>query len=235
MSPALSTTTMVVAILIISFCSLFAVAQSTSNNPDIASVAFTLDNNPESLKTTLNLPFKTCAQVPSQATSFSSLANKAVFAIYQDDACKNYLYSVKGSLANMEGIKSMTFDQIDSSNARAEGVTFADSSIPVQNSASTVSRKVLIAIFVCAGIVFFAFGSLSLWFLERKKKNSANRNAIAPSIELSEAGLPLYSSKSHEAIISPNASSISVASSISYLPAYNMAKNANGHNTYTSS
>jgi hypothetical protein len=171
------------------------------------------------------MSFKGCAQIPEQVTAFVAQNTNAVFAIYQDDACKNYLYSVEGSLVNMTGVKSMAFDKVDSTKAYSLGVIFVDSSV---SPAQPANRNVLIAMVVSGAILFFAIASFGLWFMERKKKAKSSNK-----VGLTGAGLPVYASKSQEATARHVSASYpaSAASSVSYLPAYNITTTTT---TYTS-
>ncbi|KAF9549763.1 hypothetical protein EC957_002828 [Mortierella hygrophila] len=215
-----SSSAMMATFLLATFYSQLAAAQT----PEATTVSFTPVIFPAVPKIDVNISFKGCAQLPDQVTAFSALNTKAVFAIYQDDACKNYLYSVEGSLVNMQGVKSMSFDKIDSTNAYAQGKTFMDSTI----SSQPANRNVLIAMVVSGAVFFFAVGGAALWFMERKKKAK-----LSNKVSVSGAGLPVYASKSQEATVRHVSSSYpaSSASSVSYLPAYNITTTTT---TYTS-
>ncbi|KAF9148673.1 hypothetical protein BG015_009579 [Linnemannia schmuckeri] len=208
-------------ILIVTFCSQLAVAQT----PDATTVSFTSVIFPAVPTINVGISFKGCAQVPDQVTAFTALNNNTVFAVYQDDACKNYLYSVKGFLASMQEVKSVSFDKIDSTNAYAQGVTFRDSTI---HTTQPANRNVLIAMVVSGSVLFFAVGGAALWFMERKKKAK-----LGNKVGVSGTGLPVYASKSQEATVKHVSASYpaSAASSVSYLPAYNITTTTT---TYTS-
>ncbi|KAF9142283.1 hypothetical protein BGX30_002991 [Mortierella sp. GBA39] len=214
-----SSSAMMATFLLVTFYSQLAAAQT----PEATTVSFTSVIFP-AVKIDRNISFKSCAQVPDQVTAFSALNTKAVFAIYQDDACKKYLYSVEGSLATMQGVKSMSFDKIDLTDAYNPGVTFMDSTITSQPA----NRNILIAMVVSGAVFFFAVGGAALWFMERKKKAK-----LSNKVGVSSAGLPVYASKSQEATVRHVSSSYpaSSASSVSYLPAYNITTTTT---TYTS-
>ncbi|KAG9069290.1 hypothetical protein KI688_010189 [Linnemannia hyalina] len=215
-----SSSAMMATFLLATFYSQLAAAQT----PEATTVSFASVIFPAVPIIDVNISYKGCAQVPDQVTAFSALNTDAVFAIYQDDACKNYLYSVEGSLVNMQGVKSMSFDKIDSTNAYKLGVTFMDSTI----SSQPANRNVLIAMVVSGAVFFFAVGGAALWFMERKKKAK-----LSNKVGVSGAGLPVYASKSQEATVRHVSSSYpaSSASSVSYLPAYNITTTTT---TYTS-
>ncbi|KAG0297287.1 hypothetical protein BGZ96_007024 [Linnemannia gamsii] len=217
-----STPAMMAMLLFVTFCSQLATAQ----NSDTTTVSFTSVIYPAVPTIYVNMPFKGCAQIPEQVTAFVAQNTKAVFAIYQDDACKNYLYSVTGSMANMKGVKSMTFDKVDSSDAYQLGVTFVDSSVPP--TAQPANRNILIAMVASGAVLFFAIASFGLWFMERKKKAKSSNK-----VGVTGAGLPVYASKSQEATARHVSASYpaSAASSVSYLPAYNITTTTT---TYTS-
>ncbi|KAF9088252.1 hypothetical protein BGX23_007538 [Mortierella sp. AD031] len=208
-------------LLLATLCSHFTSAQSTGiTNATTTSLSFTSGNN-TTPPTIVDVSLKSCVKVPIQATAFASLNNQAVFAIYQDDACKAYLYSVQGRLADMQGAKSMSLYQIDSSNAQAQGITFVDSSVTSHNKIQPVDRVVLTAIVSSATVAFLLIGAISLWCLERKKSNK--RNIVIPQIEVNNGSvLPIYHDKNQEATAEAAiSSSVSATSSVSYLPVYN--------------
>ncbi|KAF9326965.1 hypothetical protein BGZ91_001709 [Linnemannia elongata] len=216
-----SSSAMMATLFLVTFCSQLAAAQT----PEATTVSFTSAIFPPASKIDVNISFKGCAQVPDQVNEFSALNTKAVFAIYQDDACKNYLYSVEGSLASMQGVKSMSFDKIDLTKAYDQGVTFMDSTI---HPSQPANRNILIAMVVSGAVLFFAIGGAALWFMERKKKAK-----LSNKVGVSAAGLPVYASKSQEATARHVSASYpaSAASSVSYLPAYNITTTTT---TYTS-
>ncbi|KAF8928459.1 hypothetical protein BGZ47_001639 [Haplosporangium gracile] len=216
----LSTSATMATILIVTFCSQLTAAQT----PDATTVSFTSVIFP-AVPINVDISFKGCTQVPEQVTAFAALNTNAVFAVYQDDACKNYLYSVKGSLPSMQGVKSVSFDKIDLTGTYASNNTFRDSTIDTTQPAN---RNVLIAMVVSGSVLFFAVGGAALWLMERKKKAE-----LSNKVGVSGAGLPVYASKSQEATAKHVSASYpaSAASSVSYLPAYNITTTTT---TYTS-
>lgn len=212
---------MMAMLLLVTFCSQLAAAQ----NPESTTVSFTSAIFPE-VPINVDMSFKGCAQIPDQVTAFVAQNKKDTFAIYQDNACKKYLYSVSGSLVNMGEVKSMAFDKVDSTNEYREGVLFVDSSVPT--TAQPANRNILIAMVVSGAVLFFAIASFGLWFMERKKKAKSSNK-----VGVSSAGLPVYASKSQEATARHVSASYpaSAASSVSYLPAYNITTTTT---TYTS-
>ncbi|KAK3846061.1 MAG: hypothetical protein J3R72DRAFT_435206 [Linnemannia gamsii] len=205
-------------LVLATLCSHFAAAQSTET-PSAITLSFTSGEGTAVYESKVDIPFKGCVQVSPQATAFKSLNSNAVFAIYKDNDCKTYSYSVEGSLASLDGAKSLSYDQFDSTNAHAQGVTFTDT--PINQSTSPANRTVLIAVAITGAIAFFALSCSALYCLERKKKNAAGLKI--PHIEVTASGLPLYNNsttKSQEANIRAISSSASAASSVAYLPAY---------------
>ncbi|KAG0277670.1 hypothetical protein BGZ95_005560 [Linnemannia exigua] len=214
-------------LVLATLCSHFAAAQSTQA-PDAITLSFTSGEGTTVYESKVDIPFKGCIQVSPQATAFKSFNSNAVFAVYKDNGCKTYSYSVEGSLASLDGAKSLSYDQFDSANAHAQGVTFIDSSI--HQSTSLANRTVLIAVAITGAIAFFALSCGALYCLERKKKNAAGLKV--PQIEVTASGLPLYNNsitKSQEANTKAISSSASAASSVAYLPAYT-ANNNNNNN-----
>ncbi|KAF9907578.1 hypothetical protein EC991_010790 [Linnemannia zychae] len=201
-----------------------AVAQSIEA-PNAITLSFTSGEGAAVSESKVDISYKACILLPPQATAFKSSHPNAIIAVYTDNACKTYSYSVEGSFAALDGVKSMSYDQFDSTNAYTQGVTFTDPS--VRKATLPPNRAVLIALAITGSIVFFVLSCVALHFLEKKKKKNAASKV--PQIEVTPAGLPLYNSstsKSQEASAKALSFSASAASSVVYLPAYT-ASNTN--------
>ncbi|KAF9132259.1 hypothetical protein BGW39_000511 [Mortierella sp. 14UC] len=208
-------------LVLATLCSYFAAAQSIEA-PNVVTLSLTSGEGAAVYESNVDISYKACILLPPQTTAFKSSHLNAVIAVYIDNACKTYSYSVEGSLTSLDKAKSLSYDQFDSTSAHTQSITFTDPS--VHKVTLPANRTALIAVAVTGAIAFFVFSCVALHCLE-KKNNAASK---VPQIEITSAGLPLYNnstSKSQEANAKAISSSASAASSVAYLPAYSANNN----------
>ncbi|KAF9964121.1 hypothetical protein BGZ70_006919 [Mortierella alpina] len=163
-----------------------------------------------------------CIAIPSLANSFSSNSNQSIFAIYKDDSCQSYLYSVEVLLANLHGAKGLMWMGDSPAPTHTQGETFTDPAMA--NIADTDRRANLTKIAVIAtsaGVVFILLG-IYLCYTDNRRNQRRGGTVPEPHsptghrnmAEVSGPGRSVYQYNSHYR----NGSSAS--SNISYLPPY---------------
>ncbi|KAF9354131.1 hypothetical protein BGX26_008048 [Mortierella sp. AD094] len=171
---------------------------------------------------TISVYGNNCLQIPILANSFISNSNQSIFALYQDDNCQSYLYSVEGLLANVHGAKSLMWVGNDPTQSHITGVQFTDPLFSNdQNKGITRARMVQIAMISLGVATLFMILGFYLCYLDNKKNQ---RRGFVPEprsptghrtmAEVSGPGRSVYQYNSHHR----NASSTS--STITFLPPY---------------
>ncbi|KAF9165254.1 hypothetical protein BGX21_009617 [Mortierella sp. AD011] len=163
-----------------------------------------------------------CLLIPVLANSFISNSNQSIFALYQDDNCQSYLYSVEASLASLHGSKSLMWVDNDPSQSHTAGVQFTDPLLSGdQNTGTSRSRTLQIAMISFGIAVILVILGLYLCYVDNKKNQ---RRGYVPEpddptrnramAEVSGPGRSVYQYNSHQRGAS------STSSIITYLPPY---------------
>ncbi|KAF9571224.1 hypothetical protein EC968_000820 [Mortierella alpina] len=215
--------TVFMALFIIITYSSFTSALPPDPSSNITLSFFTINSDPvPTPDASIITQSNKCIAIPSLANSFSSSSNQSTFAVYKDDSCQYYLYSVEVLLANLHGAKGLMWMGDSPAPAHAQGETFTDPAMA--NIADTDRRANLTKIAVIAtsaGVVFILLG-VYLCYTDNKRNQRRGGTVPEPHsptghrnmAEVSGPGRSVYQYNSHYR----NGSSAS--SNISYLPPY---------------
>ncbi|KAF9285176.1 hypothetical protein BGZ68_004101 [Mortierella alpina] len=221
-STSRSTVLMAFLILITTFSS-FTSALPTDSTTNITLSFFTINSDPVPTQDAfISTQSNKCVAIPSLANSFSSNSNQSIFALYKDDSCQSYLYSVEVLLANLHGAKGLVWVGDSPAPTHVQGETFTDPAMV--NIADTDRRSKLTKIAIIAtsaGVVFILLG-IYLCYADNKRNKRRGGTVPEPRsptghrnmAEVSGPGRSVYQYNSHYR----NGSSAS--SNISYLPPY---------------
>ncbi|KAF9109181.1 hypothetical protein BGX27_007890 [Mortierella sp. AM989] len=183
---------------------------------------FTSNNDPvPNSNATISVYGNNCIQIPPLANSFVSSSNQSVFALYQDDTCQSYLYSVEASLADLHWAKSLMWMNNDSSQSHSPGVQFTDPELAGETQGVDAKRDVIrIAIISLVVVIFILLGMYLCYIDNRRNRkrgyapepgNPTGHRAMA---EVEGPARSIYKYNSHTRNTS------STASSVTYLPPY---------------
>ncbi|KAF9362294.1 hypothetical protein BGX34_006434 [Mortierella sp. NVP85] len=152
-----------------------------------------------------------CIQIPSLANSFRSNSNTSVFAVYQDISCKEYVYSVSVSLANIHGARSLAWVDSDATQKHEPGETFTDPSLTSENPGKGGKTQLIVIISLSAALFLIALG-IYLCYMDNKRNLRRGGYVPEPSISTDKMA-EVYQNSSRQG----NAPS---SSSVSFLPPY---------------
>ncbi|KAF9188501.1 hypothetical protein BGZ51_000538 [Haplosporangium sp. Z 767] len=205
---------------------LFVVSAQTVDPTATVAVSFFTNNNdpvPNS-NATIHIHSNNCIQVPILANSFSSSNTQAVFAIYQDDSCQSYLYSVEEFLPYLHGAKSLIWTDLDLTQSYTPGETFTDPVLSHGESKDDAKKAHIIQVAILSTLSGLIFVILGIYLCYVDNRRNKRRGGFVPEphsptghrnmAEVSGPGRSVYQYNSHYR----NASSTS--STNSYLPPY---------------
>ncbi|KAK3828994.1 MAG: hypothetical protein J3Q66DRAFT_383598 [Benniella sp.] len=160
---------------------------------------------------TIDIHPSACIQIPSLANSFRSNSNTSVFAIYQDINCKEYVYSVSVSLANIHGARSLAWVDSDATQKHEPGETFTDPSLTSENPGKGGKTQLIVIISLSAALFLIALG-IYLCYMDNKKNLRRGGYVPEPSIPTDKMAEVYQNSSRHGDAPS--------SSSVSFLPPY---------------
>ncbi|KAG0232126.1 hypothetical protein BGX31_005264 [Mortierella sp. GBA43] len=152
-----------------------------------------------------------CISIPSLATSFRSNSTQAVFAVYQDDTCLAYLYSVDVSLSNVHGARSLAWVGVDPAQTHAPGDTFTDPAFTydADKERSRKTQLMQIVVVSVSSVLFLIALGVYLCYMDNKRNQKRGGIVPEPPKEAPGSGR----SDGHHR-------SVSSSSSVTYLPPY---------------
>ncbi|KAF9433311.1 hypothetical protein BGZ76_009619 [Entomortierella beljakovae] len=170
----------------------------------------------------LSLSGNNCLKIPSLSYSFKSNLDTAVFALYEDDDCQSYLFSVESFLENVHDSKSLMWVGIAESEIYIPGNTFTDPVLSGEPVVDTKRARLIQIAMISVGVaLFFITLGLYLCYLDNRKnmKRGFVPEPSSPTghrnmAEVSGPGRSIYQYNSHHRNTS------STASSVTYLPPY---------------
>ncbi|KAG0262325.1 hypothetical protein BG011_000078 [Mortierella polycephala] len=199
-------------------------AQAVDPTATVPVSFFTNNNDPvPNSNATIHIHSNNCIQIPILANSFSSSVAQAVFAIYKDESCQSYLYSVAELLPNLHGARSLIWTDLDQTQSHIPGETFTDPILSQDGSKDDAKKAHLIQVAIVSTVSGLIFVTLGIYLCYMDNRRNKRRGGFVPEpysptghrnmAEVSGPGRSIYQYNSHYR----NTSSTSTNS---YLPPY---------------